>query len=109
MNEPYPRSPWEGVRVQSTPDPEVVVVLGDDAPGELSAPMVEALVARLLAEPDLDAVGPFVPVVDAHKLVDANDLVLEGVERSGLAHLGRPAAVRTSALESGRVERIGRA
>ncbi len=108
MTEPYPASPWDRVRVQPTPDPDIVVVLGDDAPGELSPQVVDTLVARLVAEPDLDAVGPFVPVVDAHKIVDDQDRVTEGVERSRLAHLGRPAAVRRAALESGRVERIGR-
>jgi 2-C-methyl-D-erythritol 4-phosphate cytidylyltransferase len=95
------------MRVQPSSDPDIVILLGDDAPGALSDDTAESLVARLQAAPDLDAVGPLVPVVDAHKRVDVDGRVIEALERSRLAHLGRPAAVRRTALEAGRIDRIG--
>ena len=95
------------MRLQETSDPDIVIVLGD-APGELSSGLAEAMVARLHDEPGLDAVGPLVPVVDAHKRVDADGMIVETLDRSRLAHLGHPAAVRRRALESGEIDRIGR-
>lgn len=107
MGAPYLPHGARDMRVQPSSDPDIVILLGEDAPGALSPDTAESLVARLQAAPDLDAVGPLVPVVDAHKRIDADGRVVEALDRSRLAHLGRPAAVRRVALEAGRIDRIG--
>ncbi|MFP3906915.1 MAG: hypothetical protein ACLFWR_07770 [Acidimicrobiales bacterium] len=83
-------------------------MLSDDDPGQLTHEAMESLVARLQAAPELDAIGPFASVVDAHKVIDDDGRVEQTLDRSTLAHLGRPAAVRRQALESGEINRIGR-
>lgn len=83
-----------------------MILLGDDAPGELSDHAMGSMVARLQADHDLDAVGPIVPVADAHKVVDVDEIVVETLDRSTLGYLGRPAAVRRAALESNQINRV---
>ncbi|MDZ7677086.1 MAG: hypothetical protein U5K29_00885 [Acidimicrobiales bacterium] len=108
MLAPYLAAGAPTVRQQPTHDPTIVIVLSDDDPGQLTPEAMESLVARLQAAPELDAVGPLASVVDAHKVIDDEGQVVETLDRSTLAHLGRPAAVRRQALESGEINRIGR-
>jgi hypothetical protein len=74
-------------------------------------PLVDALVARLRADPSLDAAGTFVPVLDAVKTVGSDGTVTGGVDRTFLGHLGRPLAVRRQALDpvtgQPRIDRFG--
>ena len=67
-------------------------------PTPASPEVVAALVERLEADPTLDAAGPLDPVVDAVKQIGPDGIVVSGVDRALLGHLGRPLAVRRRAL-----------
>jgi hypothetical protein len=81
---------------------EVVVL----ARSELSDRRVQLLVERLSGT-DLDAAGRLNPVVDAVKAVDADGVVTATVDRSTLATLDLPVAVRRTVAEGGPIERVG--
>jgi 2-C-methyl-D-erythritol 4-phosphate cytidylyltransferase len=87
------RTPEDGGR----DDEPTLVVLPDD--GSVDPTLAASLLARLREDPHVDAVAPLEPVVDAVKLVDASGLVIEAIDRSELALLGAPIAVRNTALD----------
>jgi 2-C-methyl-D-erythritol 4-phosphate cytidylyltransferase len=98
MDERYPPTarPTVSNDQAGATDDEIVVL---DGPAASDPQVVGALVERLRATPDLDAVGVVVPVVDAVKAVDESGLVVAGVDRAALVTLGRPVAVRRRALD----------
>jgi hypothetical protein len=89
-------------------DAEIVLLPGTEP---VAPALVNALIARLYADPSLDAAGMLVPVLDAVKSVGPDGTVTRGVDRTFLGHVGRPLAVRRRALDpvtgQPRVDRFG--